>query len=59
MVVVVVRLLGLITFTNINPTEVALYYVGAAGAGRKHDISIGNSGADGGGGFILVELEKL
>ena len=48
------------TFTNINPTEVALYYkVGAAGAGRKHDIAIGNSGVDGGGGFILVELEKL
>lgn len=48
------------TFTNIKPTEVALYYkVGAAGAGRKHDISIGNSGADGGAGFILVELEKI
>ena len=49
-----------LTFTNTSATEVALYYkVGAAGAGRKHDISVGNSGVDGGGGFILVELERM
>lgn len=49
-------------FSNNSSSDVPLYYrIGAYGKGRVLPTAVtnGNSGADGGGGFILVEFERL
>ena len=49
-------------FSNNSSNDVSMYYrVGAAGLGRVLPTAVtnGNPGGNGGGGFILVELERM